>query len=78
MDLKEILTRPSPSVYSTEECCYVVEQYIYQQKGKSIKINIYKNLNTTDYNHPIVRVVLTQQLMKLNQAFLKACENIKY
>lgn len=78
MNIKEILTRPSPSQYSIEECCYVVEQYIFQEKKISVKINIYKDLNTNEFHHPVVKFLLTKQLMKLNQAFLEASEKLKY
>lgn len=77
MDLKEILSRKSPSYYSIEECIYVVERFIQQNKNVYVTINIYKNIDTNYINHPVVKAMLSNQLNLLNKAFLIASEKIK-
>ena len=56
MDIKELLSRKSPSIYTTEEACFIVEKYIFQEKGEIVKINIFKNVDTQNINHPISRI----------------------
>ena len=51
MNLKEILTRTSPSSYSIEEITFVIEKYIEKTVKKSVKINIYKNINVNSLNN---------------------------
>ena len=78
MDLKEILSRKSPSHYTTEEACFVVEEYIYQMKNQRVKINLSKTIDPRlSPKHPMYHVLMTTQLRNLNQAFLKASEKIK-
>lgn len=77
MDLKEILSRKSPSYYSIEECIYVVEKFIQQNKSVYVNINIYKNIDLSYLNHPVVKTMLSNQLNLLNKAFLIASEKIK-
>lgn len=77
MDLKEILTRKSPSHYTTEEACFVVEKYIYQEKNKNVVINLYKSVERLSPNHQMYTVLMSNQLRLLNQAFLLAMDRIK-
>lgn len=77
MDLKEILSRKSPSYYSIEECVYVVEKFIQQNKNINVTINIYRNIDLNYLNHPVVKTMLSNQLNLLNKAFLTASEKIK-
>lgn len=76
MNIQELKSRPSPSQYSIEECCFVVEQYIKKMRNVDVKINIYKNLDMTQMNHPVIRIMLSQQLQMLNNAFLEAIEKV--
>lgn len=78
MDLKEILSRKSPMFYTTDEACFVVEEYIFQTKNEKIKINLNKKIDPRlKINHPMYQVLMTTQLRNLNQAFLIASERIK-
>lgn len=77
MDIKELLSRKSPSIYTTEEACFIVEKYIFQEKGKIVKINIFKNVDMQNINHPISRMILTKQLQMLNYAFIQASQKLK-
>lgn len=77
MDLKEILSRKSPSYYSIEECIYVVEKFIQQTKNVYVSINIYKNVDLNYLNHPVVKTMLSRELHLLNNAFLIASDKIK-
>lgn len=78
MNLKELVNRKSPAYYTTDEACFVVENYIYQVKGIMPKINIYKEINNrVAPNTPVYNMLMTQQLKLLNQAFLIAIERIK-
>lgn len=77
MDLKEILTRKSPSFYTVEEACFVVEQYIYQVTNKKVKINIYKGTERLSPTHQMYTVLISNQLRLLNDAFIKSTERIK-
>ena len=78
MDLKEILSRKSPSHYTTEEACFVVEEYICQMKNQRVKINLNKTIDPRlPSQHPMYQLLMTAQLGNLNQAFLKASERIK-
>ena len=78
MNIKELLTRISPSVYSVEECQFIVEQYILQEKKVVVEINVYKDINMSQINHPITQMLLTRQLQLLNIAFLQASEKLNY
>ena len=77
MDIKELLSRKSPSIYTTEEACFIVEKYIFQEKGKIVKINIFKNVDMQNINHPISRMILTKQFQMLNYAFIQASQKLK-
>ncbi len=77
MDIKELLSRKSPSIYTTEEACFIVEKYIFQEKGEIVKINIFKNVDMQNINHPISRMILTKQLQMLNYAFIQASQKLK-
>lgn len=77
MDIKELLSRKSPSIYTTEETCFIVEKYIFQEKGEIVKINIFKNVDMQNINHPISRMILTKQLQMLNYAFIQASQKLK-
>ena len=77
MDIKELLSRKSPSIYTTEEACFIVEKYIFQEKGEIVKTNIFKNVDMQNINHPISRMILTKQLQMLNYAFIQASQKLK-
>lgn len=77
MDIKELLSRKSPSIYTIEEACFIVEKYIFQEKGKIVKINIFKNVDMQNINDPISTMILTEQLQMLNYAFIQASQKLK-
>lgn len=78
MNLKEITTRSTHSHFSEEEMKFVVENYIKDKKGASIKINLRKGLNA--FPRVIRELMVAQQLNKLFEAFNVACNyyQIKY
>lgn len=69
MNIDEIFSRPSPSVYTVEEMIYCVEDYIAKLKGVRVNINIYKGLGNPIVMNPFTQVVLTSQYNKLFEAF---------
>ena len=75
MDLKEILNRTSPSSYSIDEMTFVVEQYIEKTVKKSVKINIYKNINVNSLNNDVSK--LHNEHVNLFKAFNVAEKNLK-
>ncbi|MDR1018992.1 MAG: hypothetical protein LBM02_09875 [Lachnospiraceae bacterium] len=77
MNIKELLSRPSPSTYTVTEACFIVEQYILREKGVDMRINLYKNIDISDIMNPITEMMMTRQLQLLNIAFLKASELLK-
>lgn len=77
MDIKELLSRKSPSIYTIEEACFIVEKYIFQETGKIVKINIFKNVDMQNINDPISTMILTEQLQMLNYAFIQASQKLK-
>ena len=77
MNLKEILNRTSPSNYSIEEMTFVVEQYIEKTVKKSVKINIYKNINVNSLNNNNNVSKLHNEHVNLFKAFNVAEKNLK-
>lgn len=78
MDLKELLSRKSPSVYTTEEACFIVEEYIYSLTKQRVVINLSKKIDPRlPKNHPMYQMLMSSQLRLLNDAFLQASEKIK-
>lgn len=72
MNIDELLNRPSPQVYTIEECQFVVQKYIEKAKGKKVTVNIYKNFgNPLDLN-PFGNFMLQTEIRNLWNAFLIA------
>lgn len=66
MDIKEIIQRKSPAIYTVEELQFAVEKYIEQKKGQNVVVNIYKDMNMSQLTqHDILRMD-SQHVMLMN------------
>ena len=74
--IKQLLTQPSPQHFTQEETCFVVEEYIFQEKGKRVKINIMKGVEIP-INNPFAMVHLQKEIQLLQAAFEVAYNKIK-
>lgn len=78
MDLKELLSRKSSYIYTVEEACFVVQEYIYSVTKQRVVIDLAKTIDPRlPKNHPMYHMLMTIQLRLLFDAFVKACERIK-
>jgi len=72
MNLEEIVKRPHKEMVNQREMGFVIEQYILERKGKTVKVNIEKN------NTILPRVFhLNDQVPKLIDAFIVASSWLK-
>ena len=72
MNLKEIINRTSPMTYTLEEQCFVIEEYIYEKKGKRIKCNPFRDVQHLP--EQVLMVVGRNILQQVNSAFNDALE----
>jgi len=66
MDVTEIVNR-QPMTYTIEEQVYVIEQYIKERKGKTVKVNPFKELSMV-HSH-IHKGLGMQKIQDVNLAF---------
>lgn len=71
MDYIEIIERNSPAVYEVEEVQYVLEKYIENKTGQTVKINIFKNFQDLTKLNPFGEFVLQQEHSQLFNSFHK-------
>jgi len=64
--IKELISRPSPAIYTTNEMAEVVEYYINDKKNINVKININKNIPKDSI---VAGMLLDRQLELLDTAF---------
>lgn len=78
MDIKEILERPSPALYQIEEMEFAVEQYIYQQKNKVVKVETLRDFPKNGLLNQYGIMMYQDAINKLFLAFETVQKNYKY
>lgn len=63
MEIKEILTRPSPAVYTVEELQFAIEQYILKKKNQNVTIDIFKGMPDVLNQNEIMHMHLQHQML---------------
>jgi hypothetical protein len=71
MDVKEIIGKTE---LTQEEMQFVVEQYIFEKKGKKVKIDIMSNPVINLVPPMMQRPLIQRELSMLNEAYNIACE----
>lgn len=69
MDIKEIIERPSPAMYTLEEMSYAIEKYIEKKTNKQVKINIFKNMSNIQDMNPWGIFMLQKEYQNIFNAF---------
>lgn len=69
MDIKEILERPSPAVYTIEELEFAIGKYIEKKKNVKIKVNVHKDFFDIEDINPFGVFQLQNEYHKLFNAF---------
>ena len=64
MDIKEIISRPTGSVFEQDELTYVIEQYINEKGGKEVKIDPF----TTPTNPMLAKVQMSHFMGQFDEA----------
>lgn len=76
MDLQALLSKNSND-FTNDEKMFIVKEYIKKMKGRDVEVNIYKNIDMTQTNHPLMQYLMSNELNKLQQAFSIALDNLK-
>lgn len=76
MDLQSLLSK-NANDFTNDEKMFIVKEYIKKMKGRDVEVNIYKNIDMTQTNHPLMQYLLSNELNKLQQAFSIALDNLK-
>lgn len=76
MDLQSLLSK-NANDFTNDEKMFIVKEYIKKMKGREVEVNIYKNIDMTQTNHPLMQYLLSNELNKLQQAFSIALDNLK-
>lgn len=76
MDLQALLSK-NANDFTNDEKMFIVKEYIKKMKGRDVEVNIYKNIDMTQTNHPLMQYLLSNELNKLQQAFSIALDNLK-
>lgn len=74
MNIDELLNRPSPQIYTIEECQFIVEKYIEKATNRKVKINIYSKIGDPYNLNPFGVFTVQMEIKKLWTAFLIASE----
>ena len=65
-------------MYTTEEACFIVEEYIYSLTKQRVVVNLNRKIDPRlPKDHPMYQTMMISQLRLLNNAFLQASEKMK-